>query len=163
MCASSRDTAHEVSYNPRPMVSRGVRSGDTWQIVAPLAGDKSMRGLAALKRLRPEQREKLQRRLHARAYRRGEVIYHADEEARSLYVVLAGVVRLSIPWPNGRRVLLNLLPAGEAAGALDCLRDLSGSDAGKSHLLVALCRNRDIPARLVSGRRPQRLSSAVAS
>ena len=99
------------------MVSRGrVRPTDTWQIVAPLAGDRSMRGLAALKRLRPEQRDKLQRRLQPSSYRRGEVIYHADEEARSLYVVLAGVVRLSIPWPNGRRVLLNLLPAGEIFG-----------------------------------------------
>jgi len=43
------------------------------------------------------------------------------------------------------------LPAGDAAGALDCLHDLSGSDAGKSRLLVALCRSRQIAARVVSG------------
>ncbi len=87
-----------------------------WKIVAPLAGDRSLRGLAALKRLRPEQRDALQRKLQPRDYRRGEVIYHPDDAARSLYVVLAGVVRLSIPSPNGRRVLLNLLPAGEMFG-----------------------------------------------
>jgi len=87
-----------------------------WKIVAPLAGDRSLRGLAALKRLRPDQREALQRKLKPREYRRGEVIYHADDAARSLYVVLAGVVRLSIPSPNGRRILLNLLPAGEILG-----------------------------------------------
>lgn len=70
-----------------------------------------------MKRLRPEQREKLQRRLQPREYRRGEIIYHADEEARSVYIVQAGVVRLSIPSaPNGRRVLLNLLPSGEMFG-----------------------------------------------
>ena len=89
---------------------------DTWQIVAPLAGDRSLRGLAAVKRLRPEQRDKLQRRLQSREYRRADVIYHPDDDAGSLYVVLAGVVRLSIVSPNGRRVLLNLLPAGEIFG-----------------------------------------------
>jgi CRP/FNR family cyclic AMP-dependent transcriptional regulator len=91
-------------------------SAEGWQVVAPLAGDRSLRGLAALKRLQPEQRETLQSRLQPREYRRGEVIYHADEDARSLYVVLAGVVRPSIPSPSGRRVLLNLLPAGEIFG-----------------------------------------------
>src|SRR5947207_8493717 len=89
---------------------------DTWQIVAPLAGDRSLRGLAAVKRLRPEQRDKLQRKLQSREYRRADVIYHPDDDAGSLYVVLAGVVRLSIVSPNGRRVLLNLLPAGEIFG-----------------------------------------------
>src|SRR5215471_16800121 len=91
-------------------------SAESWQVVAPLAGDRSLRGLAALKRLNPEQRDKLQRRLQAREYRRGEVVYQAEDEAGSLYVVLAGVVRLSIHSPNGRRVLLNLLPAGEIFG-----------------------------------------------
>jgi CRP/FNR family cyclic AMP-dependent transcriptional regulator len=89
---------------------------DAWRVVAPLAGDRSLRGLAAMKRLKPEQREKLQRRLQPREYRRGEVIYQPEEESRSIYVVLAGVVRLSIPSPSGRRVLLNLLPAGEILG-----------------------------------------------
>jgi CRP-like cAMP-binding protein len=36
--------------------------------------------------------------------------------ARSLFVVLSGVVRLSIPTPSGRRILLHLLPAGEIFG-----------------------------------------------
>ena len=46
-----------------------------------------------MKRLRPEQRDKLQRKLQSREYRRADVIYHPDDEAGSLYVVLAGVVR----------------------------------------------------------------------
>src|SRR5947208_14707848 len=82
------------------------------QVAAPLAGDRSLRGLAALKRLKPEQREALERCLEVREYRRGELVYQSGEEARSLYVVLAGLARLSIASPNGRRVLLNLLPAG---------------------------------------------------
>ncbi len=43
------------------------------------------------------------------------------------------------------------LDDGPAAAALDCLHDKAGSDAGKARLLVALCRNQNIPARPVSG------------
>src|SRR2546426_9698464 len=81
------------------------------QVAAPLAGDRSLRGLAALKRLKPEQREALQRRLEVREYRRAELIYQPGQEALSLYVVLAGVAPLSMPSPSGRHVLLYTLPA----------------------------------------------------
>jgi len=40
--------------------------------------------------------------------------------------------------------------AGRTGGALDCLEN-GGDDAGRSRLLVALCRNRDIPARVMTG------------
>jgi CRP/FNR family cyclic AMP-dependent transcriptional regulator len=85
-------------------------------IVAPLAGDRSLRGQSSVKRLRPEQRDALERQLAVRDYRRGEVIYRAEEAASALYVVMSGVVRLAIPMPNGRRVLLHLLPSGEIFG-----------------------------------------------
>ena len=93
------------------------------QIVAPLAGDRSLRGLAGLKRLPPEQREALQKRLKVREYKRNEVVYRPGEQARCLYVVLAGVARLAIPVANGRRVLLHLLPAGEIFGHTALLED----------------------------------------
>jgi hypothetical protein len=41
--------------------------------------------------------------------------------------------------------------AGRALTAGDCLRDGSGDSGGKSRLLVALLRNRGIPARIVTG------------
>lgn len=87
-----------------------------FQIVAPLAGDRSLRGVSAMDRLRPEQRQALQRRFVVRDYRRGEGVYAPATEARCLFVVLAGVARLSIPAPSGRRILLHLLPAGEIFG-----------------------------------------------
>ena len=59
-------------------------------VVAPLAGDRSLRGLAAMKRLRTDQREALHARLSVREYRRGETVYRPGGHARSLYVVLAG-------------------------------------------------------------------------
>jgi CRP/FNR family transcriptional regulator len=85
-------------------------------IVAPLAGDRSMRGVPTVERLRREQREALQRRLVPRDYRRGELVYSPGSEARHLFVVLSGVARLSLPAPSGRRILLHLLPAGEIFG-----------------------------------------------
>jgi transglutaminase-like putative cysteine protease len=42
-------------------------------------------------------------------------------------------------------------PTLTSQGALACLQSGRGNAAGKSRLLVALCRNRNIPARLVAG------------
>ncbi len=42
-------------------------------------------------------------------------------------------------------------PALGALGALECLERGAGDSGGKSRLLVALCRNRGVPARLVAG------------
>lgn len=42
-------------------------------------------------------------------------------------------------------------PTVDVQGALDCLRAGRGNPGGKSRLLVALCRNRGLPARLHSG------------
>ncbi|HZU35933.1 MAG TPA: transglutaminase domain-containing protein, partial [Gemmataceae bacterium] len=42
-------------------------------------------------------------------------------------------------------------PSGPGLGALDCLKNRRGDASAKSRLLVALCRNRGIPARLVMG------------
>jgi transglutaminase-like putative cysteine protease len=42
-------------------------------------------------------------------------------------------------------------PAFDSRGALECLREGGGDAGAKSRLLVALCRNRGIPARLVTG------------
>ena len=93
------------------------RVADRWRsLVAPLAGDRSLRGLAAMKRLRPDQRDALQSRMVVRDYRRNQLIYRPDDEAHSLFVVLSGVARMSIPAPNGRRVLIHLLPSGEMFG-----------------------------------------------
>lgn len=88
-----------------------------WEaVIAPLAGDRSLRGLPAVKRLTPAQRDALEQHMTVREYRRHAVLYRPGDEATGLYVVLAGVARLSIPTPCGRNVLLHLLPAGEIFG-----------------------------------------------
>jgi hypothetical protein len=47
--------------------------------------------------------------------------------------------------------LPNAGASAEAAGALDCLTSGGGGPSAKARLLVALCRNRGIPARVISG------------
>src|SRR5262244_3336724 len=93
-----------------------AQAHDPWRIVAPLAGDRSLRGLAATKRLRPDQRAALDRRLVVRDHQRHAVVYRPGEPADSLDVIHAGVVRLSLPASTGRRVLLHLRPTGEMFG-----------------------------------------------
>ena len=95
---------------------RALPTHERSRLAAPLAGDRSLRGLAGVNRLRPAQREELQRRLLVEEYLRSRVVYRPGDPAPCLYVVLAGVVRLSIPAPSGRRILLHLLPAGEIFG-----------------------------------------------
>jgi transglutaminase-like putative cysteine protease len=46
---------------------------------------------------------------------------------------------------------LQARPASQTQSALECLRAKGGSSAGRARLLVALCRNRGVPARLVTG------------
>ena len=41
--------------------------------------------------------------------------------------------------------------SGPSMSAVECLKNSSGDSGGQSRLLIALCRNRGIPARLVTG------------
>jgi len=53
-------------------------------------------------------------------------------------------------------------PRGSGMGAVECLKAGSGDAGGKSRLLVALCRSRGIPARLVNGLTLRKLSDQTA-
>lgn len=62
--------------------------------------------------------------------------------------------RIRMPPEERVRALFNYvadLPDGPEGSALHCLREGSGNAAAKSRLLVALCRNRQIPARILHG------------
>jgi hypothetical protein len=61
------------------------------------------------------------------------------DQARALYEYVA------------REIRKDPAPGGAGLNAADCLRHGRGDALAKSRLLVALCRNRGIPARLVTG------------
>src|SRR2546428_12115836 len=100
--------------------------------MAPLAGDRSSRGLATTKRLRADQRDALHARLSVREYRRGEIVYRPGGPARHLYVVLAGGARLAIPPPHRRG---GLLPPPPPRGGLR--HPAAAGGGGPPHLEAA--------------------------
>src|SRR5690349_8112725 len=66
--------------------------------------------------------EAAQRELAARAHRRnfasGETIFHAGAPGQSMMAVLVGTVRIASPLPNGKRLVMSDLPAGELFGEI---------------------------------------------
>jgi hypothetical protein len=73
-----------------------------------------------------------------------------DEQAEALFYYVDRQVRNE---PTG---------GSPRAGALTCLNAGGGDSGAKSRLLVALCRNRDIPARMITGLRLSKAPDEVA-
>jgi CRP/FNR family cyclic AMP-dependent transcriptional regulator len=60
---------------------------------------------------------------HARVvhYRHGEVIFHKASPGTGMMAVLAGLVRISAPSPDGREIVLNMINPGEIFGEIALL------------------------------------------
>jgi CRP-like cAMP-binding protein len=69
--------------------------------------------------------EKAQRQLALHAHRRhfsaGEAIFHIGSPGHSMMAVLAGMVRVSVPSPQGKEIVLADLEAGEVFGEIALL------------------------------------------
>jgi len=79
--------------------------------------------LQELKTLSPfsaRQLEELARNLAVKTYYKDAVIFEQDEEAKLVYLILSGVVRVSYINSHHRQTIVSLLPAGEFFG-LDSL------------------------------------------
>jgi CRP/FNR family transcriptional regulator, cyclic AMP receptor protein len=85
------------------------------------------------------------RRVRCRA---GEVIFDMGSEGQSMMAVLAGTVRISIPSPQGKQIVLADLPAGEIFGEI-ALLDGRGRSADATALtncdLMAVSRRDVLP------------------
>jgi transglutaminase-like putative cysteine protease len=85
--------------------------------------------------------------------------FHIESQDRDIFKAARRLVRRDMDMNPADRALalfnwVRKLDAREApAGqsAVECLRLHGGGSAGRSRLLVALCRNRDLPARLMCG------------
>jgi CRP-like cAMP-binding protein len=80
---------------------------------------KVLTQLKNLSRLSASHLEKLARNLSVRSFKKDEIIFAQDEQARLVYLLISGVVRVSY---NGhdRQTIVSLLPPGEFFG-LDSL------------------------------------------
>ena len=68
--------------------------------------------------LNPDQLRPLISKLRRRQYQRGEVIFHQDDPADRMHIVVDGMVRISIASEDGREKDLALLRPGECFGEM---------------------------------------------
>jgi CRP-like cAMP-binding protein len=71
--------------------------------------------------LNPEQLRPLTGKLHRRRYQRGEVVFHQDDPADRLHIIVQGRVRISIASEDGREKDIALLQPGECFGEMALL------------------------------------------
>lgn len=77
-----------------------------------------LRRLPLFARLSDEELGDLSDRIRLRAFRRGEAIFHKDDPATHLYLVLEGGVKISLPGEFGQEALVAIMRPGEFFGEL---------------------------------------------
>jgi CRP-like cAMP-binding protein len=77
---------------------------------------KDLQQLKNLASFSVTQLEKLASSLSVKIYEKNEIVFDQDEEARFIYLLLTGIVRLSYISSHERQTTVNLLPAGEFFG-----------------------------------------------
>ncbi len=71
--------------------------------------------------LGPDERHALFARLHIRSYAPGEIIFHMGSAGDSMMAVLGGSIRISVPSPDGKEIVLAILQPGEVFGEIALL------------------------------------------
>lgn len=93
-------------------------------------------------------RRELAGRVHRKAYESGEPIFHVCAPGQNMMVIVAGTVRVSLPGPRGKGVILADLGAGELLGEVALLdggeRSADATALTKCELL--LLERRDVVA-----------------
>lgn len=93
-----------------------------------------------------EARQILATRVHHRNYKSGEPIFHLGTPGQSMMVVLQGVVRVSLPGPKGKLVILADLEAGELLGEVALLDggERSADAVALTNCSMAVLERRDV-------------------
>jgi CRP/FNR family transcriptional regulator, cyclic AMP receptor protein len=95
-----------------------------------------------------EERKALFARVHIRTCSAGETIFHMGSAGDSMMAVLSGSVRISVPSPEGREILLAILQPGEIFGEIALLdnkeRTADAKAGAACHL--AILERRDVLA-----------------
>lgn len=71
--------------------------------------------------LKPEDLEPLVGKLKRRGYQKGEVIFHQDDPADRMHIIVEGSIRISITSDDGREKDLAVLQRGECFGEMALL------------------------------------------
>lgn len=81
---------------------------------------KEIQQLKTLASFSANQLDRLASHLSVKTFKRNEIVFDQDEEARFIYVLLSGIVRVTYISGHERQTVVSLLPAGELFG-LDSL------------------------------------------
>ncbi len=73
--------------------------------------------------LSADDRLHLAQRMRAKRFARDEVVFHRDDPASHLYVIVAGTVKIALPDENGREVVVAIERGGDEFGELALFDD----------------------------------------
>jgi len=107
-----------------PRMSENTSSRRPAAVVARMAAEdgRQLLGQCILFReLGAEERNALFSRIHVRAYCAGETIFHMGSAGDNMMALLSGSVRISVPSPDGREIVLAILQPGEVFGEIALL------------------------------------------
>ena len=111
---ASNKPAHQPS---RAKGARGVQATR----MHPADARRLLGECMLFRELGAEERNDLFARVHIRSYSAGETIFHMGSAGDSMMAVLSGGVRISVPSPEGKEILLAILQAGEVFGEIALL------------------------------------------
>ncbi len=100
-------------------------------------------------------RQELALRVRRGSFKAGEPIFHLGAPGQSMVVILAGIVRVSLPGPKGKAVILSDLGSGEILGEVALLdgKERSADATALTNCSVAVLERRDVVPVLL--RRPE--------
>jgi CRP/FNR family cyclic AMP-dependent transcriptional regulator len=98
--------------------------------------------------LEDDARRELAGHAHRRSFDVGEPIFHVGAPGQSMMVILNGTVRVSLPGPRGKGVILADLPAGELLGEVALLdgKERSADAAALTKCELVVLERRDVVA-----------------
>ena len=93
-------------------------------------------------------RRELAGHAHRRGFDTGEPIFHVGAPGQSMVVILNGTVRVSLPGPRGKGVILADLPAGELLGEVALLdgKERSADATALTKCELVVLERRDVVA-----------------
>lgn len=86
-----------------------------------MESDQLLQGIPFLSGLPAEEMKALSGSLRRRRFARNEVIFHRDDPGDSLFVIVAGTVKITLRSEDGREAILTLLGPGDYFGELAVL------------------------------------------
>jgi len=93
-----------------------------------------------------EERNVLFSRIHLRAYSPGETVFLMGAAGESMMAVLSGNVRISVPSPDGKEIVLAILRPGEVFGEIALLdgRERTADATAATPCHLAILERRDV-------------------